>query len=141
MEKDEKKPYDTSHNYGSRLAPSSERRGFKMFELESKAREAAELLLGSEVYRRYDEARKKLEEDKELLSAVNEYRKRRFYIQNNPDENMQNAINQLISENGHILNNPVAMEFIDSETLLCREVRKVTAIIADVINMDMNFLD
>lgn len=141
MEKDEKKPDDTPYYYGSRLVPSAERRDFKMFELESKAREVAELLLSSEVYIRYDEARRKLEENKELLFGVNEYRKKRFYIQNNPDENMQNALNQLVIDYGHIVNNPVAMEYMDAESLLCREVRKVTAIIADVINMDMNFLD
>ncbi|MDE5782341.1 MAG: YlbF family regulator [Lachnospiraceae bacterium] len=141
MEKDETKPDDTSYYYGSRLVTSAERRDFEMFELESKAREVAELLLNSEVYIKYDEARRKLEENSELLLGVNEYRKKRFYIQNNPDENMQNALNQLVIDYGHIVNNPTAMEYMDAESLLCREVRKVTAIIADVINMDMNFLD
>lgn len=112
-----------------------------MFEVESKAREVAELIIGSEVYRRYEEARRKLEENSELLAGVNEYRKKRFYIQNNPDENMQNALNQLLSEYGYVINNPVAMEYMDAESLICREVRKATAIIADAIDMDMNFLD
>lgn len=112
-----------------------------MFELESKAREVAELLVNGDAYKRYEEAKRKLEEDTDLLNAVNDYRKKRFYIQNNPDENMQNALNRLMEEYGHIINNTLVKEYLDSESLVCREVRKITAIIADVINMDMNFLD
>lgn len=141
MEKDEKKPDDTTYNYGSRLVPSAERRDFKMFELESKSRELVEILLNSDIYIKYDKARRKLEEDKELLNSVNEYRKKRFYIQNNPDDNMQNAINQLLNDYKNIVDNTIVKEYLDAESLLCREVRKITSIIADSINMDMNFLD
>lgn len=112
-----------------------------MFELESKAREVAELLTSGKAYMRYEEARRKLEENPELLAGVNEYRRKRFYIQNNPDENMQNALNQLVNEFGHVVNNHTAREYLDAESLVCREVRKVTAIIADSIDLDMNFLN
>ena len=111
-----------------------------MFELESKARELAELILSGDAYTRYDEARRKLEEDPELMAGVNEYRKKRFYIQNNPDENMQNALNQLVNEFSHIVNNHVAREYMDAESLVCREIRKVTTIIVDSIDRAMNFL-
>lgn len=141
MEKDEKKSDDTSYNYGSRVGSVKEKGTLHMFELESKARELAEMITTGEAYRRYEESRRKLEEDSELLAAVNEYRKRKFYIQNNPDENMQNALNQLINEYGHVVGNQTAREYMDAESLVCREVRKVTTIIADSIDMDMNFLN
>ncbi len=112
-----------------------------MFEIESKARELSELIVNSEIYSKYDSARRKVEEDAELLKGLNEYRKRRFYIQNNPDENMQNSINQLTSEFNYVVNNKTAKEFLDAEYLLCREIRKVTSIIAESIEMDMNFLE
>lgn len=112
-----------------------------MFEIEGKARELSELIVKSDIYQRYDSARRKLEQDGNLLGGVNEYRKRRFYIQNNPDDNMQNALNQLMAQFEHIINNPVAKEYMDAESLLCREVRKVTNIIAESIEMDMNFLN
>lgn len=112
-----------------------------VFELESKARELAEILVNSNEYKKYIEAKKKLEENSELLGNVNEYRKRKFYIQNNPDDNMQNALAQLRNEYDYLLNNPVVREFIDGELAVCKNVRTVTNILVDSIDIDMNFLN
>ncbi len=112
-----------------------------VFELESKARELAEIMVNSPEYKKYIEAKKKLEENGELLGNVNEYRKRKFYIQNNPDENMQNALAQLRNEFDYLLNNSVVRDFIDGELAVCKNVRTVTNILVDSIDMDMNFLN
>lgn len=112
-----------------------------MFELESKARELTELIINSAEYKIYIQAKKMVEEDPDLLLGVNEYRKKKFFIQNNPDENMQNALNQLVNEFDYVLNNPVAMEFIDCELMVCKSVRTVTNILMDSIDIDINFLD
>lgn len=112
-----------------------------MFELESKARELSELMVNSPEYKKYLEAKKKLEEDSELLRNVNEYRKRKFYIQNNPDDNMQNALGQLRNEFDWMLNNQLVRDFIDGELAICKNVRTVTSILVDSIDMDMNFLN
>ena len=54
---------------------------------------------------------------------------------------MQNALAQLRNEFDYLLNNSVVRDFIDGELAVCKNVRTVTNILVDSIDMDMNFLN
>ncbi len=108
--------------------------------IEEKARELAEVILDSEIYNRYLQAREFMIENPELFAKVNEYRKRNFYIQNSPDINKPEELRKLLEEFDSIINNKSVREYLDSELILCRTMKKVNNILVEQIDLDIDFL-
>lgn len=110
-------------------------------DIEEKARELEDIILNSEMYQRYLNARQVMLDNPELFAQVNEYRKRNFYIQNSPDVgNKIEEVRKLLEEFDYIINNKSVREYLDSELVLCRTIRKVNNILVDKIDLDIDFL-
>ncbi len=110
-------------------------------DIEEKARELEDIILNSEMYQRYLNARQVMLDNPELFAQVNEYRKRNFYIQNSPDVgNKIEEVRKLLEKFDYIINNKSVREYLDSELVLCRTIRKVNNILVDKIDLDIDFL-
>ncbi|MDE7432603.1 MAG: YlbF family regulator [Lachnospiraceae bacterium] len=109
-------------------------------ELEEKAKELSEMILKSDIYKRYINAKEELEKDTDLLGRVGEYRRKNFQIQMEANNNKRDALKGLESEYYETLSQVVVKEFLDAELILCRKIQKINNIIIDKIDFDMNFI-
>lgn len=109
-------------------------------ELENKARELSEMLVESEIYKRYTQAKANLKKDTDLSARVDEYRRRNFYIQNGTAENKMDELRKLEGEYYETLSNSAVKEFLDAELLLCRSIQKINDIIMDGIDFEVDFI-
>lgn len=109
-------------------------------ELEKKAEEIAEMLVNSDVYKTFVEAKNKLAEKQDILKKVNEYRRKNFEIQNGTADNKAEQLRNLENEYKEILRNTEARNFLNAELILCRNIKKINEIIIDKIDMNMDFL-
>lgn len=118
------------------------RKGLVIYmELENKAEELSEMLVNSDIYRTYVEARSRLEENEDIFKKVNEYRKKNFVIQNEIADNKVEQLRNLEHEYKDILKNTIVRDFLNSELVLCRTIKKINEIIIDKIDMNIDFLD
>ena len=109
-------------------------------DIEEKARELAGILLDSEIYNRYLAARETLSQNNELFMQVNEYRTRNFYIQNSENSNKIDEIRKLLEEYDYLMNNRIVREYLDSELILCRTIKRINSILVDKIDIDTSFI-
>ena len=119
-----------------------DRKGLVIYmELERKAEELSEMLANSDIYRTFAEARDRLEENQDILNKVNEYRRKNFIIQNGTEDNKTEQLRNLENEYKDILRNTIARDFLNAELVLCRTIKKISEIIIERIDMNMDFLN
>ena len=110
-------------------------------ELENKARELSDMLINSDVYKRYLAAKENLEKNRELMQKVTEYRRRNFFIQNDEHGNKYEAIRNLSGEYYDVLTDRYVKEFLDCEVMLCRTVQNINNIIVEKLDFDIGFIE
>lgn len=71
---------------------------------------------------------------------VNEYRRRNFYIQNSENSNKIDEIRKLLEEYDYLMNNRIVREYLDSELILCRTIKRINSILVDKIDIDTSFI-
>lgn len=109
-------------------------------EFEVIARELSDILIESDIYKRYLRAKEELSRDAELMSKVMEYRKKNFYAQNGTGDNRIEEIRRISGEYYETLSNNRVKEFLDAELILCRAIQGINNIIVDKLDLDVDFM-
>lgn len=109
-------------------------------ELEEKARELSDMIIESDIYKRYIKAKENLEKDTDLFGRVAEYRRRNFFIQMGTNDKKHDELRGLENEYYETLTNVLVKEFLDSELILCRTIQKINTIIIDRVDFDVDFI-
>ncbi len=108
--------------------------------LEEMATELSDMLAESDEYRRYLSAKEELAKDAALMSRIDDYRKRNFYVQNSCGDNKIEEIKRLMGEYYDTLADKRVKEFLDSELILCRRIQGINNIIVDKLDFDVDFI-
>ena len=104
------------------------------------AEQISEKILNTTVYHKYLDSKAKVKENPELWARVMEYRKRNFFLQNCDDDVKQGNIDNMQNEFHDILSNKLVKDYLRRELVLCRFIQKISAKIAEKIEMETDFL-
>lgn len=111
------------------------------YKVEEKSKELAQLILESEEYNNYIEAKKRLAQNVEVFERVCCFRKLNFELQNGENtEQMMERLMKLSQEYQQELEAPVVIEYLNAELRLCKMMQNVNEILVEKIEMDMGFL-
>lgn len=92
----------------------------------------------SGVYEEYIASKEKLVEHTELLRGYNEFRRRNYEIQNNPEsDNPFDEIMNLSIEYDELLHETIVNDFIIAESKMCLMMRQVYEELAKDLDFDM----
>lgn len=98
-------------------------------------------ILNSEEYRRYQEADRRLKDNRELYDRYNEFRRRNYELQcSEGDSNLYDEEVNLVREYDYVLQDSVVNEFRLAERRLGKLMRTVYRIISDELVLDDEFL-
>lgn len=92
----------------------------------------------SDVAQKYEEVRKKVEQDELLLQQINEFRRRNFELQQQtyPDQ-LLDIVDDFTQEYAKFRENPLVDEFLSAELAYCRMLQEVSAEIVGVIALNL----
>ncbi len=96
----------------------------------------------SKEYAEYQRCRKQVEEDPELLSAVEEYRQRAFRFQNSddiPDRDAERAA--LVDMMNRLRRSPAADAYFRSEVRMCRILQHTADMVLDPLDLHTEVTD
>ncbi len=111
------------------------------YKVEEKSRELAQLILESEEYNNYIEAKNRLVQNVEISERVSRFRKLNFELQNGENtEQMMERLMKLSQEYQQELEEPVVIEYLNAELRLCKMMQNVNEMLVEKIEMDMGFL-
>lgn len=96
----------------------------------------------SEEYNQYHRLKTKLSNDSELYAKVNTFRKKNFILQNKENEHGDTLkIDELEKEYFSILSMTCVKEFLLAEQRLCRLISRISEIICNAADFDLDFID
>lgn len=87
-------------------------------------------------YVRYKKCEGRLRQDPELKKKVDEYRIRNFQLQQ-AGRDLFDESDEVLREFDSTLKNPVAMEYLDAESAVCRMVQRVVNHINKSVAVDL----
>lgn len=112
------------------------------YKIEEKSKELAALILESEEYRGYLEAKENLNRNPERLQRLQTFRKKNFEAQNGCDDStVMEELMKLTQEYQDDLEYTVVSEYLNAELRLCKVMQNVNRILVQDINMNMDFLN
>lgn len=110
-------------------------------ELYKMAEELSEMLLNSDIYQRFLESKKRLEENQKLFNRVKEYQRKNFQIQNDTSDNIKEQLRNLENEYRDIMRNTIVRDFLNSELILCKTIKTINETIVNKIDINVDFLE
>lgn len=111
-----------------------------MNDLEHQMKTLTALIKNSDEYNQYRRLYEEIEQNEKLLTRVNEYRKRSFYIQLSQDENTLSMCRSLREEYKDILMLPNVREFLIAEQRINTTLRNINHYIWDNIDLNIDFI-
>lgn len=112
-----------------------------MINVMEKAKELSSAITESAEYREYITLLKKIQEEADLYSRLNEYRKRSFYIQISNDTDAIRHLEELQVEFSELLSDGKISRFLSAEQAFCKMMRQINArIMGSIEEMDISFL-
>lgn len=112
------------------------------YKIEEKSKELAQLILDSEEYQGYLEAKENLYRNPERAQRIQSFRKKNFEVQNGCDSsNVMEELMKLTEEYQQDLEYVVVSEYLNAELRLCKVMQNVNRILVEGINMNMDFLN
>lgn len=134
MERDKEKTDDYTNYYGSIGDIRMSRVDDSLADLIAAIQESSE-------YRRYHDADDKLHEYPELLTAVHEFRRKNYQIQNSRDVDIFSQTDSLYQEITSMRKNPVVEEYLNAELALCRVVQNVNWKLIEGLDFSVGFMN
>lgn len=139
MEEDEKKSYDTSYNYGSRVE-YTERMVYSL-EVEEIMVNLIEAIKNTREYNQYHNLLENVKEQPELYNRIGEYHRRSLLMQMSDSENFIYENNKLQKEYYDLQNNTLSNEFFSAEHQYCVLVRNLQKQFLEGIKIETDFLE
>lgn len=93
----------------------------------------------SACYQHYMDLQQKLKADDFIWNRLNEYRRKRFFLQTRDSWNYDEGTLQ--DEYQEIVNQLDVKDFLETEMKLCKMVRQINNSIFDSLEMDIDFLE
>lgn len=110
-----------------------------MLELQEQLDDFIVNLKETEVYREFEEQKRRLCEQPELKQRVDDFRRRNYEIQTRAyEENIFDEVERFQRETEHLRDIPVVHDFLAAELALCRMIQKVTATIVEAVSEDFD---
>ncbi len=108
--------------------------------VQDRAHELARTLLESEEYRKYTEAKEKLQKDEENANMLQEFRRRQLELQiaEMSGEDIEKSLEQLEKIYQIISLNPTVNEFLTAEYRLSRMMTDVQKIIGEALDLGLS---
>ena len=111
--------------------------------MESKILERAQLLAGdileSSEYQHFLSARARVKEEGFEEQLMN-FRRELFFLQAQGPENYRNGIDDLNNRYRDLVRHVSVKDYLDTEIKVCRIVQRVTKILTDGLELDLDFL-
>ena len=89
----------------------------------------------SREYRNYVSGKEKVKEVPELKREIDEYRQRNYELQNSDGIDIE-TIEEFRKEYEHLLENPLAADFLAAELALCRRIQEVNLKITESLGFE-----
>ena len=101
-----------------------------------------EQIRGSEEYRNYTMADRRLKEDPELYGRYNEFRRRNYELQSSEgDSNLYDEVFNLVKEYDTILQDSRVNDFILAEQRICSMMRELYVELSRNLEFDYEYLE
>ncbi len=98
-------------------------------------------ILNSEEYKEYRRLQHEIDRIPDLKRQVDEFRMKNFMLQNSPDEqDLFVAMENLNKEYADMRNQDIVNRYLMTEITFCRYIRDIFKDIAEVIDVDLDFL-
>ena len=109
-----------------------------MLQVRNELEQLKNAIRNSEVAKKYDEVRWKVEQDNELSRQINEFRRKNYELQTQtyPDH-LMDVSDSFSKEYASFRENPLVQEFLAAELAYCRMLQEVTTEIVGVVNLDL----
>lgn len=109
-----------------------------MLQVKNELEQLITAIRNSDIALRYEEIRKKVEQDAELARQINEFRKRNFEMQTQTyPEHLMEKSDSFTQEYACFRENPLVREFLEAELAYCRMLQEVTTEIVGVVSLDV----
>lgn len=98
----------------------------------------------SDLYKEYASYKKYLDSNEELRAKVDDFRRKSFEVQIGHKYGYFNAYENLLrlnQEHEELLEEPLVQSFLEAELKLSRSINEILSLIADEIDLDLNFLE
>ena len=110
-----------------------------MLELQEQLDDFIVNLKETEVYREFEEQKRRLCEQPELKQRVDDFRRRNYEIQTRAyQENIFDEVERFQRETEHLREIPIVHDFLAAELALCRMIQKVTTTIVEAVSEDFD---
>lgn len=93
-------------------------------------------ILSSDEYLAYDVQRNTVKKYPELKAQIDEFRERRFLIQNSPDGNSMDKMEAFEQEYSDFRENPLVNDFLAAELDFCRMMQQVNLQITEGVHFE-----
>ena len=98
-------------------------------------------ILNSEEYREYRRLQNEIDRIPDLKRQIDEFRMKNFMLQNSPDgQNLFEAMENLNKEYADMRNQDIVNRYLMTEITFCRYMSDIFKDIAEVIDVDLDFL-
>ena len=98
-------------------------------------------IINSEEYKEYTRLQHEIDRTPDLKRQVDEFRMKNFMLQNSPDESdLFIAMENLNKEYADMRNQDIVNRYLITEITFCRYMRDIFKDIAEVIDVDLDFL-
>lgn len=105
-----------------------------------KAAELRDLILSSDEYTKFENAREQLVKEEELFKKVNEFREKNFQFQTGGAAANESLVEKLVDEYSEVLGTRVVTEYMNAELVLCRKLQEVYELLVADIDLGLEFL-
>ncbi len=114
-------------------------RKMQMDKVEGCTRALMEAVTSSEAYARYISVKEELSGQPELKKQINDFRRRNYLIQNQPDsEKLLLEMADLEREYEDFRKNPLVHEYLEAELRVCRMMQKISQALVSVIDLELD---
>jgi len=93
-------------------------------------------ILNTDEYHDYDEQRNKVKQFPELKAKIDEFRERRFLIQNSDDGSSMEKMEEFEREYSDFRENPLVSDFLAAELAFCRMMQDVNLRITEAVHFE-----
>lgn len=132
MEENKTQSYDPADHHGSI-------RKMQMDKIEGCTRALMEAVTAGEAYTRYESVKKELAGQPELKKQINDFRRRNYLIQDQPDsEKLLLEMANLEREYEDFRKDPLVHEYLEAELRVCRMLQKINETLVSVIDLELD---
>ncbi len=104
----------------------------------ARTQELVAAIRGSRAYTDFEAVKRKINENPELRTKLNQFRKKNYELQNEKSgSDWYEAVNDFEKENEAFRKDPLVREFLSNELELCRMIQRINQAIVETIQLEI----